>query len=100
MSFPSSKQLEKYLSYGWKREKKQQQQLTTYRDNKDILLYVSSLCLGIQGSGKWRGGGGGGGGNGKGKKKRGPWNSLLTSFRVCLQQSTHTTETTKITYYN
>ena len=60
-------------------KKKQQQQLTTYRDNKDILLYVSSLCLGIQGSGKWRGGGGGGG-NGKEKEKKGPWNSLLTSL--------------------
>ena len=44
--------------------------------------------------------GGMGVGEGKGKGKDGLWNSLLTSFRVCLQQSTHPTETTKISYYN
>ena len=73
------------------------QQLTIYRDNKDILLYVSSAMLGHTGLRKMEGGGWGGG---KGKGKEGLWNSLLTSFRACLQQSTHPTETTNISYYN
>ena len=81
-----SNQLAKYLPYGGDKK----QQLTIY-----ILLYVSLLCLGIRAQEN-----GGDGGGGKGKGKDGLWNSLLTSFRVCLQQSTHPTETTKISYYN